>query len=68
MVKFTNPPEKGTSRAISVRAPQFLQCAVHSAPRNGMAGLRWDLVWLILAFISHVKYLNLRARVLWQVL
>lgn len=29
MVKFTNPPGKGTSGASRVRAPQFLQCAVH---------------------------------------
>lgn len=37
MVKFTNPPETGTSEASSVRAPQFLQCAVHQ--ENGTAGL-----------------------------
>lgn len=29
MVKFTNPPGKETSAASRVRAPQFLQCAVH---------------------------------------
>lgn len=60
MVKFTNPPETGTSEASSVRAPQFLQCAVHQE----MVQLG-RVAFYVVDTHFYVKYLNLCARVLW---
>lgn len=61
-VNFINPQGNGISGAISVRAPQFLQC---TKQWHGWA--EWDFGVVDPHSISHVKCLNLCARVLWQV-